>query len=100
MSGPNYFVEIECEDGSHAWLRAEEITTVLERNTQWGRLITIPTRSKTLMTRHTFEDLHATLKAAFGGGVMHIHKVPAAPFPPPEEMKAALKPVSKGKAAA
>jgi len=92
-----HYVEIVCEDGSRARLRADAIETVLERKTpNGGVLVTIPTRAKTLVTMHTMEDLWVAMTAALGGIQTLVNKAEYAPFPPKE----AAKPVIKGVKAA
>lgn len=83
MNGNVFYVEVKCKDGTKARIRADEITTIIERKTDEGFRVTLPTRAKTLETVHTLEDFWTTLEAAIGGIKARIEKVPEAPFPDP-----------------
>lgn len=95
MSGNIFYIEVICDDRSRARIRADEITTVLERNVNGVALATIPTKVKTLQTMHTMDQIWTELEAALGGLKVRVHRPPEAfaPAPPKAESK------SKSKAA-
>ncbi len=81
MNANPCFITVTCKDKTTARIRADEITTLLERNTDQGLLVTIPTKAKTLETMHTMKDIWIALEDAIGGSRARTVVVPYAPFP-------------------
>ncbi len=82
MNANPCFIMVTCKDRTTARIRADEITTLLERNTDQGMLVTIPTKAKTLETMHTMKDVWVAIEDAIGGSKARVVNVPFAPFPP------------------
>ena len=83
MNANPVYIMVTCKDKTTARIRADEITTLLERSTDQGMLVTIPTKAKTLETMHTMKDLWIAIEDAIGGTKSRVVVVPFAPFPDP-----------------
>lgn len=78
---PFHFIEVTCDDGSIARIRADEITVVLERPAKSGRsCVTIPTKAKTIITVHTMSEFWERFNDGNGGLQVMNHKVDAPPL--------------------